>query len=102
MGVPSIYTIYAVDSSGNDALYQVECTADAVKSIKLNYVKKTIKKGKTYKLKTTLSKSGTYGRKVTYTSSKKVCRFGVRHWQGHCQEKGHGYDYGQDWQWIDC
>ena len=71
MGVPSIYTIYAVDSSGNDALYQVECTADAVKSIKLNYVKKTIKKGKTYKLKTTLSKSGTYGRKVTYTSSKK-------------------------------
>ena len=71
MAVPSVYSIYAVDSSGNDVLYQVECTADAVKSIKLNYVKKTIKKGKTYKLKTTLSKSGTYGRKVTYTSSKK-------------------------------
>lgn len=70
MAVPSIYSIYAVDSSGNDTLYQVECTADAVKSIKLNYVKKTVKKGTTYKLKTTLSKSGTNGRKVTYTSSK--------------------------------
>ncbi|SCK02365.1 Thermophilic serine proteinase precursor [uncultured Eubacterium sp.] len=71
MAVPSVYSIYAVDSSGNDVLYQVECTADAVKSIKLNYIKKTVKQGKTYKLKTTLSKSGTYGRKVTYTSSKK-------------------------------
>lgn len=72
MAVPSTYTIYAVDSSGNDTLYQVECTADAVKSIKLNYTKKTIKKGKTYQLKTTLSKSGTNGRNVTYTSSKKT------------------------------
>lgn len=72
MGVPGPYTVYAVDSSGNETLYQVECTADAVKSIKLNYTKKTIAKGKTYQLKTTLSKAGTYGRKVTYTSSKKT------------------------------
>lgn len=71
MGVPGTYTVYGVDSSGNETLVRVQCTADAVSGIKMNYTKKTIAKGKTYKLRTTLSKNGTYGRKVTYTSSKK-------------------------------
>ncbi len=71
MGVPSVYTVYAVDSAGNDTLYQVNCTADATNSIKLNYTNRSLRKGYYFKLRATLSKTGTYGRKVTYTSSNK-------------------------------
>ena len=71
MGVPSLYTVYAVDSAGNDSLYQVRCTADAVNSIKLNYTNRSLRKGYYFNLRATLSKSGTYGRKLTYTSSNK-------------------------------
>ncbi len=71
MGVPSLYTVYAVDSAGNDSLYQVRCTADAVNSIKLNYTNRSLRKAYYFNLRATLSKSGTYGRKLTYTSSNK-------------------------------
>ena len=69
MGVPGTYTVYARDPSGNETLVKVTCTADAPSSIKLNYTKKSLAKGKTFQLRATLSKSGAYGRKVTYTSS---------------------------------
>ncbi len=69
MGVPGTYTVYARDPSGNETLVKVACTADAPSSIKLNYTKKSLAQGKTFRLRVTLSKSGTYGRKITYTSS---------------------------------
>lgn len=72
MGVPGPYTVYAADDSGNDVIHHVECTANAVKSIRLNYTKKTLYKGKKFKLRATLSKSGKYGRSLTYTSSNKA------------------------------
>ena len=69
MGVPGTYTVYARDPSGNETLIKVTCTADAPSSIKLNYTKRSLAKGKTFQLRATLSKSGANGRKVTYTSS---------------------------------
>lgn len=71
MGVPGTYTVYAMDPSGNERIVKVTCTADAVKSISLNYTKKTLTRGKTFRLRAVLSKSGTYGRTVTWTSSSK-------------------------------
>lgn len=72
MGVPGPYTVYAADESGNDVVYTVTCTADAVKSIKLNYTKKTLYRGSSFTLKASLSKSGKYGRTLSYTSSNKA------------------------------
>ncbi len=69
MGVPGTYSVYARDPSGNETLVKVTCTADAPSSIKLNYTKKSLAKGKTFRLRATLSASGANGRKVTYTSS---------------------------------
>ncbi len=71
MAVPSVYSVYAVDAAGNDVLYKVKCTANAVSSIKLNYSSKSIYRGKSYTLKATLSKNGVNGRKLTWTSSNK-------------------------------
>jgi subtilisin family serine protease len=69
MAIPGTYTVYAADVFGNETVTEVTCTADAVKSVKLNYSKKTLAKGKKLTLKATLSKSGTYGRSLTWTSS---------------------------------
>lgn len=69
MGVPGTYSVYARDPSGNETLVKVTCTADAPSSLKLNYTKKTLSKGKTFRLRATLSASGANGRKLTYTSS---------------------------------
>lgn len=71
LGVPTTYTVYAADESGNDVVKKVHCTADAVSSIRLNYTKKTLYKGKHFRIRATLSKSGTNGRKLTYSSSNK-------------------------------
>lgn len=71
LSVPGTYTVYTRDAAGNDRLAKVKCTADAVSSLRLNYSKKTIVRGKTYTLKATLSKSGKYGRKLTWTTSDK-------------------------------
>lgn len=71
MGVPGTYSVYARDPSGNETLVKVTCSADAPSSIKLNYTKKSLAKGKTFRLRATLSASGANGRKVTYTSSNK-------------------------------
>lgn len=70
-GVPGPYSVYATDSAGNSTVVTVECTSDAPSTIKLNYTKRILAKGKSFTLKATLSKSGTYGRNLTYTSSNK-------------------------------
>ncbi len=70
--IPGTYSVYAVDSAGNDVLVKVTCTVNAVKSLTLNYSKKSLAKGKSFTLKATLSKSGVNGRKLTYTSSDKA------------------------------
>ncbi len=67
--IPGIYSVYAVDAAGNDVLVKATCTVNAVSSLKLNYSKKSLAKGKAFTLKATLSKSGVNGRKLTYTSS---------------------------------
>lgn len=72
LAIPATYTVYVCDDAGNDVIYKVKCTADAVSSLKLNYSAKTVSRGKTCQLKATLSKSGTYGRKLTFTSSNKA------------------------------
>lgn len=69
MGVPGTYSVYARDPSGNETLVEVTCTADAPSTMKLNYTKKSLAKGRSFKLRATLSKSGAYGRKLTYVSS---------------------------------
>lgn len=71
MGVPGTYSVYAKDPSGNETLVKVTCSADAPSSIKLNYTKKSLAKGKTFRLRATLSAAGANGRKITYTSSNK-------------------------------
>ena len=70
--IPGIYSVYAVDAAGNDVLVKATCTVNAVSSLKLNYSKKSLAKGKAFTLKATLSKSGVNGRKLTYTSSDKT------------------------------
>lgn len=70
--IPGTYTVYAVDAAGNDVLVKVNCTVNAVKTLKLNYSKKSLAKGKSFTLKATLSKTGVNGRKLTYTSSDKT------------------------------
>ena len=67
-GVHTVQRHYHWQLYRNCLLY-TSCTADAPSSIKLNYTKKSLAKGKTFQLRATLSKSGAYGRKVTYTSS---------------------------------
>jgi len=69
MMVPGYYTIFAIDSSGNDAIAKVVCTSDAVSSIRLNYSAKTLYVGKYFYLKATLSSTGKYGRVLSYKSS---------------------------------
>ncbi len=70
--IPGTYSVYAVDAAGNDVLVKATCTVNAVSSLKLNYSKKSLAKGKSFTLKATLSKSGVNGRKLTYTSSDKT------------------------------
>lgn len=70
-GVPGPYTVYARDGSGNTSVVKVNCTSDAPNSIKLNYTKKTLRKGQYFYLKATLSKTGKNGRRLTYSSSNK-------------------------------
>ena len=70
--IPGTYSVYAVDAAGNDVLVKVNCTVNAVKTLKLNYSKKSLAKGKSFTLKATLSKTGVNGRKLTYTSSDKT------------------------------
>ena len=70
--IPGTYSVYAVDAAGNDVLVKVNCTVNAVKTLKLNYSKKSLAKGKSFTLRATLSKTGVNGRKLTYTSSDKT------------------------------
>jgi uncharacterized protein YjdB len=62
--------IIAKDSSGNSVYCKVT-VVEAVKDIKLNFSKKTLKKGNTFKLKATFTPTTATNKKVTWISSNK-------------------------------
>ncbi|SFR62264.1 S8 family serine peptidase [Anaeromicropila populeti] len=64
------YTIYAVDTNGNETIKKVKVTIPTPTKVKLSKTKITIKKGKTYQLKPVVAPTGVYV-KYTYTSSNK-------------------------------
>ncbi len=65
------YTLYMMDSQGNETIKSEKVTVPVLKKVVLPAAKKTLKVKKTYQLKPTLTQTGVYA-KLTYKSNNKA------------------------------